>query len=314
MSLTSTLQGKTEKDKKFQDIIKTIINPRPSFTTVSGKKAFSAEYEELVPYSLSNPYYATLVGVGFDYLARFIVANKIKNTNSKRSAVNNLVAGNGLKRLEKITEKRLYDELDKKYKNSVKMCEGFVNDGKSNLDEMLYIAGYLASLEIVARSGMPPQDIKKSLIVDTDIEVINDLRILCNLFENIFISSGILNENSSVIFNPRFGIVSMHCGGADADIFIDGTLYDFKCTKSKGYNWSDCAQIVGYYLLNIIDIRCGGHGIGIDEYGDEYSIDRLAFYRSRYGEIENLEVELLGENKVEQGIEEIRKLWGLKFI
>jgi hypothetical protein len=313
MSLTSILHGKTEKDKQFQNILKTIINPRPSFSTVSGKKAFSAEYEELVPYSLSNPYYSTLVGIGFDYFARFIIASKLSSKNNKQAVFNHLAAERGLNKLEKMIDKNVYNTLIKKYEEGIKTCEQFVNNKSFNFDDMFYFVVYLASLEAVARSGMPPLDIKKSLINDPDIEIINDLKKNCKIFENRFVNKGIVNENSSVIFNPTFGMVSLHCGGADADIFIDSTLYDFKCIKSRGYNWSECAQIVGYYLLNIIDIRCGGHGIGINKNGDEYSIDSLAFYRSRYGEIEKLEVELLGEDKVEQGIEELRKLWGLNF-
>jgi len=101
----------------------------------------------------------------------------------------------------------------------------------------------------------------------------------------------------------------MFCGGADADIFIDDTLYDFKCTKSRGYRWLECSQIVSYYLLNIIDIQCGGIGIG-----DGYNIDKLAIYRSRFGEIEIIDVGLLDDTKVEQAIEELRKLWDLTLI
>jgi hypothetical protein len=133
------------------------------------------------------------------------------------------------------------------------------------------------------------------------------------MYLRINLLSGILKGNDDVVFNPTFGIGSRSCGGADADIFINGTLYDFKCTKSRGYNWAECAQIVGYYLLNIIDIRCGGTGIGFDEFGEPLGIHRLAFYRSRYGEIESFDVELLDDNKVEQGIEELRKTWKLKF-
>ncbi len=314
MSLKSMLKGKTEKDKQFQKILKDIINPRPSFTTISGRKAFSAEYEMLAPYSLSNPYLATLVGAGFDYLARFMVANKIKNSSDKKLAYSHLVADHGLKKLERMIGKRDYKTLDKKYSKGIKECKQFINNKKSSFDEIINYAGYLASLEFIARSGIPPQDIKKSLIDDTDTEVINDLRILCNVFEDKFINSGFLNETSSVLFNPRFGIGSMCCGGADADIFIDGTLYDFKCTKSKGYSWTECAQILGYYLLNIIDIRCGGQGMGIDKFGDVHRINRLAFYKGRFGEIEYIDIDLLDDSKVEQGIEELRKMWDLKFI
>lgn len=228
------------------------------------------------------------------------------------------MAEKGLKHLERTTEKKLYKELDRKYERGIKVYKQFINNEKSDFDALLYFAGYLASLESVSRSGLPPLDIEKSLIDDTDIEIINDLRILCNVFENKFINSGILKKNSLVIFNPKFGIASMCCGGADADIFIDGTLYDFKCTKNRRYKWDECAQIVGYFLLNIIDIRCGGKGMGLGtgfEFSiEEYGISRLAFYRSRFGEIEYIDVASLDENNVEQGIEELRKLWKLDFI
>jgi hypothetical protein len=308
------LTGKTEKDKQLQTIIKNIISTRPPFTTASGKKAFSNEYEELVPYSLSNQYYSILVGMGFDYLARFIIAQNLENIDVKESVYRHLAAGRGLKRLESMTENKLYKTLVRKYENGIEVCERFVNNEKSDFDEILNFSGYLASLETVARSGMPPLDIKKSLIDDTNIEIINDLRALCNVFKDKFINSSIINEDEDVVFNPHFGVVVSHCvGGADADIFINGTLYDFKCTKSRGYTWIECAQIVGYYLLNTIDIRCGGNGMGFDEFGSPYEIDRLAFYRGRHGEIEGFDVRLLDENKLEQGIEDLRKMWDLKF-
>lgn len=310
MSLKSMIKGKTEKDIKFQNVLKNIITPRPSFITVSEKIAFSSEYEELSPYTLSNPYYATLVGMAFDYIARFIIAKKLKDKNIKKLAYSNIVAKHGLEIMKRMTDKKLYKILDKKYEKGIKTCEQFINSKKIDFDEILYFSGYLASLESVARSGIPPLDIKKGLINDLDIEIINDLRILCEIFSNKFINSEIIRENSNVIFNPKFGVASMFCGGADADVFVDGILYDFKCTKSRGYSWIECAQLVGYYLLNIIDIRCGGRGIGIN---DEHSIQKLAFYRSRYGEIEIIDVNLFDEDKVEQGIEELRKLWGLQF-
>lgn len=311
MSVKSMLSGKAEKDIKFQNILRDIINPRPVFITASGKKAFSSEYEELVPYTLSNPYYASLVGMGFDYLARFIIAKNLKNKNDKKLAYSNLVAGNGLKRLERMIDKKLYMTLNKKFDSGLGICECYIYNKNIDFSELLDFSAYLASLETIARSGMPPDDITKSLLDDTDVEIINDLKMLCNVFQDKFINSGIIKEYKDIIFNPRFGtVVSMCCGGADADIFIDGTLYDFKCTKSRGYSWIECAQIIAYYLLNIIDIRCGGFGMGLEE----YSIEKLAFYRSRFGEIESIDANLLDENKVERGIEELRKLWGLKFI
>jgi hypothetical protein len=307
------LTGKTEKDKQFQAIIKNIINPRPPFTTVSGKKAFSDEYEELVPYSLGNQYYSVLVGMGFDYLARFIIAKKFKEVNDKEFGFRRFVAERGFLYLEPLIDKKLYKTLVDKYMTGLLACQRFINNETTDFDEILNYCGYLASLESIARSGRPPMDIKKSLIDYAEIEIINDIKALCNVFEDKFINLGILKGDDDVVFNPNFGIGSRSCGGADADIFINGTLYDFKCTKSTGYKWGECAQIVGYYLLNTIAIRCGGNGMGFDEFGSPYEIDRLAFYRGRHGEIEGFDVGLLDKNKVEQGIEELRKMWDLKF-
>lgn len=89
-------------------------------------------------------------------------------------------------------------------------------------------------------------DIKKNLVDDTDIEVINDLRILCNVFQNNFINSGVFKEYNDVIFNPKFGIASMCCGGADADLFMDGTLYDFNALRVM--------DTVGLNVLKSLDI------------------------------------------------------------
>jgi len=100
MSLTSMLKGKTERDQHFQSILRNLINTKPPFYTRSGREPFSKEYEELVPYSLSSPFQASLVGTGFDYLARFIIAKNINNKQDKKTAYSNLVAEKGLIKLD----------------------------------------------------------------------------------------------------------------------------------------------------------------------------------------------------------------------
>jgi hypothetical protein len=309
MSLTTMLSGKTETALQFQSIIKTLINPRPVFTTVSGKKAFSSEYEQLVPYNLSNPYYSGMVGMGFDYMARFIIAKTTRDKVLKCLVLKNLAAERGLNCLERIVDKKTYKVLDKKFGRALALIEMFINNQIKDMTELLYSVGYLSSLEAVARTGMPPVDIKKSLIDDVSYEIIYDMQQMCGVFNEKFVSSGIIKEqNNEIIFNPTFGLVSMFVGGADADLFLNGTLLDFKCTKDKGYKWVDFAQLVAYYLLSIISVRCGDIGI----INDETAVNRLAFYRGRFGEIEYIDVKLLGEDKIEYAISELQKLWGLK--
>lgn len=315
MSLTSMLKGKTEKDMQFQNILKNIIYPTPSFSTLSGKKAFSMEYEDLVPYSLSKTHYASVVGICFDYLARFIIANNIKNAKTKKRAYENLVAEQGLEMFRYYLKgTSICKAVEENYKEGLSLCARFINNKRSDFDKIINFSGHLASLESIARTGKPPADLRESLLGDTNIEITEDLKKLCNVFEDRFINSGLLKEKSEVMFNPNFGMASIPCGGADADIFIDGTLYDFKCTKNRNYNWIQCAQLIGYYMLNVIDTRCGGKGMGKDNYRKQYEIDRVSFYRSRYGEIETLDINMLDKNKLEDGIEKLRKILGLEFI
>ncbi len=74
MSLTSILKSSKERDKEFQSILREIIPKKNEFYTLSGKSAFTKEYEMVVPYTLTNPYQASLVGTAFDYLARAMIA------------------------------------------------------------------------------------------------------------------------------------------------------------------------------------------------------------------------------------------------
>lgn len=69
-------------------------------------------------------------------------------------------------------------------------------------------------------------------------------------------------------------------------IYIDGTLYDFKCTKKERYAWKDVAQILGYYLLDCISKDHKDQENDLDK----YEIRRIAFYKARFGEIEYYDV------------------------
>lgn len=311
MSLTSMLRGTSEEDKQFQAILRNVLEPKPTFITASGKKAFSNEYEMLIPYTLTNPYFATLCGTGFDYLARFIVGKNMDDVAEKFLITQFLIAEIGLSRMVDMTDKRTYSLLKSKYAQGIELCDQFISNKKIYIDDMYNYLGYFAALETIARSGIPPMDIKKSLVEDTNMEIISDLKNLGVLFEERFITSGLIKKDSTIVFNPKFGRGSLSVGGADADIFIDGNLYDFKVTKKSGYSWSECAQILGYYILNTIDIRCNGTGMGSDKYGEAHVIDKISFYRARTGEIESLDITTLDQDKLEQAIQKLMKILGV---
>ena len=93
-----------------------------------------------------------------------------------------------------------------------------------------------------------------------------------------------------VVLSPGFGLWSQRVGGAEADIYIDGGLYDFKARMDTGYHQQDVMQLWGYYLLhqmNIMKIRV--NSLENDDLGEK-KIDRLCIYYSRYGVVHSCPV------------------------
>src|SRR5690606_7604873 len=131
-------------------------------------------------------------------------------------------------------------------------------------------------------------DVDELLFNDPSKEVTNDIDNIMNVFEAKFLVPEVIHPKSKVEFNPSFGAASALVEGADADIWIDGTLYDFKTTKSNSGRKQDILQMVGYYLLNEIAMETNS-----DLYNYPYSpirIDKIAFYKARFGETEYFDI------------------------
>lgn len=314
MSLTSKLNGQFQ-DKEFQTILRNIIPKSNEFYTISGKKAFSSSYILKIPNELENTYESGMVGTAFDYLARFIIAQKINK--NKDAVYTKTVAELSLSwigiKLD-LEDDELFNKFDKKYKESIKIIEQYVNGNDITVNEnLINSACYLARLDSVVRAGVYINNLKYFPFEKETNDIIIELKKLTDLFINTFIESNIVKDNSDVVFNPEFGICSKKCGGADADIFIDGVLYDFKSSKNRGYRWQDIAQLVGYYLFNEISIHSDSSEVSLKG----YTIDKIAFYKARYGEIEcfdianidnvkkNISINLLIDNL---GIEDVKKV------
>lgn len=94
-------------------------------------------------------------------------------------------------------------------------------------------------------------------------EVVQDIRQLSVAFASD--AKHLLKSNA--ILNPEFA-GSLDVGGADADIIVDRTLIDFKCTsKIDGSKLRAAAlQLLGYVLL---------------DYDDEYAITEIMVYLPR---------------------------------
>jgi len=56
--------------------------------------------------------------------------------------------------------------------------------------------------------------------------VIEDLRSLFQGFLTTFVDSTLINEDAIISYHLIFGRLTLAVGGADADLFVDGTMYE----------------------------------------------------------------------------------------
>lgn len=164
-----------------------------------------------------------------------------------------------------------------------------IDCNESNIDLNKYIRVNVNSI------SKDKSDKILSYFIEFNDNIINELRNLFFVFKEEFVKN-IVKKDSVVVFNPEFGLGSELVKGADADIFVDGVLYDFKTTKNKGYVGKDISQIIGYYLLNEITKRhkkCYGNRYLKIAPLIKHDINKLAFYKARFGEIEYLDISYL---------------------
>ncbi len=298
MSLSSLLKGSKPKEKEFQAILREIIPDKKSFKTSSGKEAFSkTEYEDLVPYTLVKSYNSTVIGTAFDYLARIMLARVVKK--NREESYTGITAEKGLIVLSGFltNHRSIESEIEKRFAKAIKKLKTF-SENKKDIKELILDVCFLAKLEQIFRSRMPPTNLlEKTFFNDPDDEVIKDLEQLCDVFQEKFLPASV-SPNSEIIYNPHFGVSSAFVGGADGDIIIDGTLYDFKSGRNIGYKWQEAAQLVGYFLLNEISLDVKNADDFTDDSYEHLEINRIAFYRARYGEIEYIDLTYFDKNLI----------------
>ncbi|MFA9559648.1 hypothetical protein ACERII_20260 [Evansella sp. AB-rgal1] len=280
LSLTSRINGKMKRDKEFKEILLSIEPHKNDYYTLSEKPPFSIEYEMLVSNNDLSSYESSLVGTAFDYLARFRIAQFIKNEDALQWFV-------ATQSFTKYKFNKDYEKL-KLYTEWLETIQKYINDNSISITNILEIAIHFAKLEHLFRNGTKKENVDVNYVFfeQAPESVISNLENLMIVFEEKFMTPEILKKNSQVFFNPNFGVGSSLVSGADADIFIDGTLYDFKTTKSQLLNQKDSLQLVGYFLLNELQKDCG-YLVGVNF---DMNIERLAFYKARFGEVEYYDI------------------------
>lgn len=283
MSLSSIIRSTEPECKAIREIIRTTAPLKNSFNTFSGLPAFS-KYSIINEYQLENSFQSSIVGTAFDILTKIICSYY---TNSKFNT-DDLMQFWIAKYLHE------NEDVQKLYYDAQNIVDEVINPNiitKISLSCDLIASVWLfAKLEVLWRSGFIKNAEKNDVIASPSDIVKQDLMTMGQSFIENFIDTGLVKSNSLITYNPDFSTdVELKLGGIVADICIDNTLYDIKSTKKLGFSIQDSIQLTAYYLFYLLDRLMS---IDIDTVPlQRHEIKRIAFYKSRYGQIEYFNVE-----------------------
>lgn len=211
----------------------------------------------------------SVIGIAFDYLARF----HIERVNPNIQIISRPWIAETY-----IIRSFLIPGIEADYKMIIDMVkdakEEFVLEKEVVHDRFLLEPLIkMSRIDMIHRSGNRDIDVFEK--VDS-----KDMEDLVNLYE--LFTQHDWSAKEVCFLNPVFNEASLMVGGADADLIIDDVLVDFKTVKAAGMKRTDFDQLMGYYLLNEI-----GGIMGSEE---KHTINKVAVYSSRYGEIMTLEI------------------------
>jgi hypothetical protein len=210
-------------------------------------------------------------GTSLDYLLRFYLQKL--NTCAKESdwvaeeslaiLKHSRVAPSALKRARGIVAKaRQLHHAYLKEKRAEKPNEALV---RAAID--------LAQLDLVKRIG-------RLELLPIDAAMVEDVSNMLAL-----VRAEDFRAKRTCMLNPTFGAASELVGGADGDIFIDGTLIDIKVNKNLELGRDIFNQLFGYYCLSCI--------AGVD--GSRGKVECIAIYFARFGVLHRIPVVSLVE-------------------
>jgi hypothetical protein len=244
--------------------------------------------KDIVGPSQTNRY--SLVGTAFDYLFRFFlkrlnpgaierpwVAESVL-TNPLSPILENVEYDMDEKRIVAYTETRLTRTIARILERSRREYQRYLSTGKANND-LFSCALTLAQVDQIYRAAYIAEDIGR-----TDRRDIDDLRRLFSLIDPM-----LFKAHTTCVLNPTFGSASTLVGGADADVFLDGTLIEVKTVAKLSVERQYLNELVGYYILAQIG--------GIQELGPHRQIQQLGIYFSRYAELVTYRIDQIVEER-----------------
>lgn len=300
MSLTSIIRSTNPECKAIREIIRSVAPLKDAFNTHSGLPAFS-KYPIVNEYQLSSSFQSSMVGTAFDILARIICSYYTDTKVNTDDFVQFWIA------------KYLYENEDVQelYHDAQELVNDLINTSPISTltleNKSLDAVWLFAKLEVLWRSGFIRDALKEDVIAPPDDIVRQDLISMSQSFIENFINGELVKSNSLITYNPGFSTnVSLKLGGIDADICIDDTLYDFKSTRKLGFAIQDSIQLTAYYLFYLLDSI---QSVDVDL--QRHKIKRIAFYKSRYAQIEYFNVKDIPLNKLINALLELNSSFDL---
>lgn len=298
MSLTFEINHPTP----VRDVLAKYADLGLDWRYLSSNKPFVPKEAEIkLPLDPALSHQATTLGMAFDYAARFRIAKTMGKV-AQKASLTNLVADQaaivaGMDRIYTLMSSQVENLV-----NEAKETVRFYYANKASLTKMLQAAYVLALFEGVARSGhfFFGSDELIPIVIEIPKGMIEELQRLLGLFESSFLP--LVRPDSVVVFNPKFAVPAP-IGGSDGDIYLDGTLYDFKVVSGFA-NWKkEEEQILGYYYL---DRLAKEKKANITSFLKDCPILHLAFYEARLGEV--VVCDVTGDEPFAQGYEELGSL------
>ncbi|MCM3782978.1 hypothetical protein M3231_08315 [Neobacillus mesonae] len=279
MSLTSLINT----DSAFQEIIREVTPKASDFQSNIEIPPFKNKH--ILADAQFTSYVSGLIRTSFQYL---FCAMTARNNKDNPSDALNLHAVKGHEVINEffadVPETNILNEL---FTQFMAAWEGYIEGHSIDPSELISGVFMCSKLDTIYRVGVrssftSTEQFVKQFTSPPTKDVIEDLNKLMYIFNEHF-----TDIYGTTIYHPSFDKTRRLVGGAHADIIIDGTLYEIKTNKKPGYAWKEAAELLSYYLLNMIE-------------GKPYPIRQLAFYRARFGTIEYVDVDQL-EKKFDLG-------------
>lgn len=231
------------------------------------KKDFTGDFHAplVVPYNCDRVE-ANLIGAASDWAFRLLIAQKCGESNFFESSVFSGIRDEDTPDIFDEKGYVLCEDFIEALNNVEGKFRDFVGSENSLSDDLLMDCLYLGIEEQWLRTHCEVQESRVKSPLSED--AYEDYKGIISVFQENFLEN--ISADANVIFNPVFGEASQSLGGADADIIIDNSIIDFKCSKDiNTHHALHSKQLAGYCILN--------HSSPV------HKINRMCIYSGRTG-------------------------------